>query len=133
AVHVPQPARHLRRILNLAQIIQSHALSFFYLSSPDMLLGMDADPATRNIFGVAEGHPTLARDGVKLRQFGQTVIEILGNKRIHPAWVVPGGVSSPLTTEKRDQILAMIPDTLTIAQRTLAWFKTVLDRYEEEI
>ena len=31
----------LRRLVNYGQLIQSHALSFFHLSSPDLLLGMD--------------------------------------------------------------------------------------------
>src|SRR5512146_1966263 len=57
AVLIPENAARLRRILNLAQIVQSHALSFFYLSSADFLLGMDGDPARRNIFGVMESHP----------------------------------------------------------------------------
>ena len=97
AVRIPPTADKLRRIFNLAQIVQSHALSFFYLSSPDLLLGMDAIPRARNIFGVIEKKPELARDGIRLRQFGQQIIERLGGKRIHPAWVVPGGVSEPLT------------------------------------
>ena len=58
---------------------------------------MDADPATRNVFGVMEASPAIARDGVRLRQFGQQVIERLAGKRIHPAWVVPGGVNEPLS------------------------------------
>ena len=58
SVEVPPTAAKLRRALNLAQTIQSHALSFFYLASPDLLLGMDADPAERNIFGVAKAHPS---------------------------------------------------------------------------
>src|SRR5438270_2913061 len=65
AVRIPENAARLRRILNLAQIVQSHALSFFYLASPDLLLGMDSDPAKRNIFGIIESHPELARDGVR--------------------------------------------------------------------
>lgn len=133
AVTIPPTAVKLRRIMNMAQIVQSHALSFFYLSSPDLLLGMDADPAQRNIFGVAQAHPSLAKDGVRMRQIGQQIIEILGGKRIHPGWVVPGGVSEPLTAEKRDQIMAMLPDGLAIAQRTLEWFKGALDKYKEEI
>jgi NAD-reducing hydrogenase large subunit len=133
AVTIPPTAVKLRRIMNMAQIAQSHALSFFYLSSPDLLLGMDADPAQRNIFGVLQAYPALAKDGVRMRQIGQQIIEILGNKRIHPAWVVPGGVSEALTEEKRDRILAMIPDGLAIAQRTLQWFKEALGNYEEEI
>ncbi|MBI1278119.1 MAG: Ni/Fe hydrogenase subunit alpha [Anaerolineaceae bacterium] len=133
AVRIPPTAANLRRILNLAQIAQSHALSFFYLSSPDLLLGMDADPKQRNLFGVAQAKPQLAKDGVRLRQIGQSIIELLGDKRIHPAWVVPGGVSEPLTPEKRDQILAMMPDGITIIHRTLDWFKTVLEGYKPEI
>jgi NAD-reducing hydrogenase large subunit len=133
AVRIPPNAARLRRVLNLAQIIQSHALSFFYLASPDLLLGMDADPAERNVFGVLEKHPDLARDGVRLRQFGQQTIERLAGKRIHPAWVVPGGVSDALRAETRDQILAGIPEALAIAQRTLDWFKSEMERFREEI
>ena len=133
AVRIPENAARLRRILNLAQMVQSHALSFFYLSSPDLLLGMDSDPATRNVFGVMEANPALARDGVRLRQFGQQAIERLAGKRIHPAWVVPGGVNEPLSAERRDAILAGLPEALAIAQRTLDWFKTEIERFREEI
>jgi NAD-reducing hydrogenase large subunit len=84
-------------MLNLAQIIQSHALSFFYLSSPDLLLGMDANPSDRNVFGVMRQDPELGRAGVHLRKFGQQIIEILCGRRVHPGWVVPGGVNEPLT------------------------------------
>lgn len=133
AVHIPETAQNLRRILNLAQIAQSHALSFFYLSSPDLLLGMDADPAQRNLFGVAQAQPQLARDGIRLRQLGQQIIELLGGKRIHPAWVVPGGVNEPLTSEKREQMLAMAQDGFEIAVRTLEWYRSVIANYAEEI
>jgi len=133
AVRIPENAVRLRRVLNLAQIVQSHALSFFYLSSPDLLLGMDSDPATRNLFGVIEKRPEIARDGVRLRQFGQQAIQTLAGKRIHPAWVVPGGVNEPLTAEKRDRILTALPDALAIAQRTLDWFKPEIERFREEI
>jgi NAD-reducing hydrogenase large subunit len=133
AVRIPETAIKLRQVMNLAQIIQSHALSFFHLSSPDLLLGWDSPPERRNLFGVLESHPTLARDGIRLRQFGQQVIEMLGGKRVHPDWVVPGGVSDPLKTETRDRILTMIPEALTLAERTLEWFKRGIERHREEI
>jgi NAD-reducing hydrogenase large subunit len=116
AVRIPPTAEKLRRIFGLAQVLQSHALSFFHLSSPDLVLGLDADPATSNIFGVAERNPEIARNGIRLRQFGQQIIERLGGKRIHPAWVVPGGVSEPLTQQNRDAILADIPEALKIVE-----------------
>ncbi len=133
AVQIPETAEKLRRILNLAQIVQSHALSFFHLSVPDFLLGMDSDPAKRNLFGVAERDRELARDGIRLRKFGQEIIELLGGKRIHPAWVVPGGVSEPLTIERRDKILATVPEAKDILARALLWFKRQLPEFSEEI
>src|SRR5690242_1922245 len=65
AVRIPPAARKLRELVHFAQIVQSHALSFFYLSSPDLLLGMDANPASRNVLGVIADHPELARDGIE--------------------------------------------------------------------
>jgi len=133
AVRIPPTADKLRRIFGLAQVVQSHALSLFYLSSPDLLLGMDADPASSNLFGVAQKNPALALDGIRLRQFGQQIIERLGGKRIHPAWVVPGGVSEPLTLLNRDAILGALPEALQIAERTLEWFKGISEKFREEI
>jgi NAD-reducing hydrogenase large subunit len=123
AVRIPETAEKLRRIFNLAQLVQSHALSFFHLSSPDFLLGMDADPAVRNLVGVIQTNPQMARDGIRLRQIGQQMIEWLAGKRIHPSWIVPGGVAQPLSAEKREQMLASIPEALDITQRAIAWFK----------
>ncbi len=133
AVRIPETAEKLRRVMNLAQIVQSHALSFFHLSIPDFLLGMDSDPAKRNLFGVAERDRDLARDGIRMRKFGQEIIELLGGKRIHPAWVVPGGVSEPLTVERRDKILFTIQEAKDILSRALLWFKRQLSEFSEEI
>jgi NAD-reducing hydrogenase large subunit len=132
AVRIPETAVKLRKLMNLAQMVQSHALSFFHLSSPDLLLGMDSDPSQRNIFGLMQKYPELARDGIRLRKFGQSIIEWLGGKRVHPTWVVPGGVSAPLTPEVRDRISAGLLEAFTISQRTLEWFKNNLSRYQEE-
>jgi NAD-reducing hydrogenase large subunit len=131
-VAVPPVAVLLRRVMNLAQIVQSHSLSFFYLTSPDLLLGFDHDPATRNIVGVAAQAPDLARDGIALRKFGQEIIEKLGGRRIHPAWVVPGGVSAALQPEQRESILAAIPDARARAERALAWYKQNLATWAQE-
>jgi NAD-reducing hydrogenase large subunit len=132
-VSVPPVAVLLRRVMNLAQVVQSHALNFFHLSSPDLLLGFDSPPANRNILGVADSAPELARDGIALRRFGQQIIERLGGRRIHPAWIVPGGVSAPLEASQRDAILAEVPDARARAVRTLRWFKENLASWAEEV
>jgi NAD-reducing hydrogenase large subunit len=133
SVQIPHTAAQLRRMLNLAQMVQSHALSFFYLSSPDLLLGMESDPNSRHIFGVVAAKPELGRAGVALRRFGQHIIELLGNKRIHPGWVVPGGVTEPLAPAKRDEILAMIPEAYANIGLALAAYKQIADSFKPEI
>lgn len=127
AVKIPPAADKLRRMMNLAQITQSHALSFFHLSSPDFLLGWDSDPATRNVFGLIAANPDLARAGIRLRQFGQTVIEKLGARKIHAAWTVPGGVRSPLSEEGRQWIVDRLPEAFETANLALGLFKGMLD------
>ena len=133
SVRIPHTAAQLRRILNLAQMVQSHALSFFYLASPDLLLGMESDPAARNVFGVVAAKPELGRAGVALRRFGQHIIELLANKRIHPGWVVPGGVTEPLAAAKRDEILAMLPEAYANIGLALAAYKQIASTFKPEI
>lgn len=132
AVEPTPTGADLRRVINLGQIVQSNALSFFHLSSPDLLFGFDADPAVRNIIGVARKNPQLAKDGIELRKWGQQIIEWLGGKRIHPEGIVPGGVSYVLTEEVRDRILAGVPAAIAATERAIAWYKSDMIRWEEE-
>jgi NAD-reducing hydrogenase large subunit len=133
AVAPPETGIKLRELIHCAQFVQSHALSFFHLSAPDLLLGFDYDPARRNIFGLIEENPEMARAGVALRKFGQEIIEGLAQERVHPSWIVPGGVNAPLAPEVRERTLAGLPAARALAERTLQFFKTVLDRFAEEI
>lgn len=132
AVTVPPTADKLRRMMNLGQIIQSHALSFFHLSAPDFVFGMDGDPAKRNIFGIMAVDPQLARNGIRLRQFGQEVIERLGGRKIHAAWTVPGGVREPLSEEQHAAIRAEIAEVQALALDSIGRFKGIMERYHEE-
>jgi NAD-reducing hydrogenase large subunit len=133
AVNIPPAADKLRRLMNLGQIIQSHALSFFHLSAPDFLLGWDTPQPQRNVFGLIAANTDLARAGIRLRQFGQEIIEILGGKKIHPAWAVPGGVRNPLTEEGRGRIRAWLPEAYATAKTALDLFKKTLESHKKEI
>src|SRR5208337_1914614 len=132
AVTIPPAANKLRRLMNLGQIVQSHALSFFHLSGPDLILGMDSDPVCRNIFGLIAAEPEFARRGIRLRQYGQEIIELLGGKKIHPAWSVPGGVRASLPEGGREHIRSRLDEAMATAQLALGRFKTLLDRFHEE-
>ena len=132
SVAVPPAADKLRRVMNLGQIVQSHALSFFHLSAPDFLLGWDTPVEKRNVFGIVAANPELARAGIRLRQFGQEIIEILGGSKVHPAWAVPGGVRSPLTVEGRDRIRAWLPEAFATTKVAMDLFKSTLKSHGKE-
>src|ERR1035437_807202 len=133
AVRIPAAAGKLRELIHCAQFVQSHALSFFHLSAPDLLLGMDSDPAKRNIVGLLEEHPDALRDGIALRKFGQQVIERLGKERIHPSCVVPGGVNAEFDPHARETTIDELPAAMAIVKRTLALWKKTLDGFPNEI
>ena len=133
AVNIPPAADKLRRLMNLGQMVQSHALSFFHLSAPDFLLGWDTPQAKRNVFGLIAANADLARAGIRLRQFGQEIIEVLGGKKIHPAWAVPGGVRSALTEEGRARIRAWLPEAYATTRIAFDLFKKTLDSHKKEI
>ena len=95
-------AEKLRRLLHYGQIVQSHALHFFHLASPDLLFGFESEVGKRNIVGVAAAHPDLARRGVLTRKFGQEVIRHVAGKRIHGTGAIPGGMNKALSHSERD-------------------------------
>ena len=98
-------AEKIRRLMHYGQVLQSHALHFFHLSSPDLLFGFDSDAARRNIVGVAAEYPDVARQGVLLRRYGQEVIRLTAGKRIHGTGSIPGGVNRSLSCAERDELL----------------------------
>jgi NAD-reducing hydrogenase large subunit len=102
---LPPTAEKMRRLMHYGQMLQSHALHFFHLSSPDFLLGMDADPAVRNVIGLAAVHKDLAVQAVLLRKFGQELIQATAGKKIHGTGAVPGGINKNLSPEERDRFL----------------------------
>lgn len=103
--HLTRTAEKMRRLMHYGQMLQSHALHFFHLSSPDLLFGFDSDVAHRNIVGVIADHPEVAKQGVLLRKFGQEVIRHTAGKKVHGTGAIPGGINKSLSKEERDLLL----------------------------
>lgn len=132
-VDPPPTAVALRTLANLGQFTQSHALSFFHLSAPDLLLGMDADPASRNVFGLIASDPDLARRGIRLRSYGQSIIEAIAGRKVHAPGIVPGGIEHPMTAETRDTIAAGVAEAKETAVGALELYLSIADRFQREI
>jgi len=116
---VPPSAQALRRLMHHGQILQSHALHFFHLASPDLLFGFDSERERRSIMAVAEAHPDIARQGVLLRKFGQEVIRLTAGKRVHGTGSVPGGVNRQLAPAERSELAAQLPQVLDWCERAV--------------
>jgi NAD-reducing hydrogenase large subunit len=116
ATPVTASANAVRRLMHYGQILQSHALHFFHLSSPDLLFGFDSEVTKRNIVGVAQAHPDIAKKGILLRKFGQEIIRITSGKRVHGTGAVPGGINKLVTKEERDSLMCEVPQMLLWAQ-----------------
>jgi len=101
---VTPTAEKMRRLMHYGQVLQSNAVNFFHLASPDLLLGFDAPISTRNIIGVIEAFPEVGKWAISIRKFGQLVIAATGGRRIHPRLCIPGGVNQNLTIEHRDAL-----------------------------
>jgi NAD-reducing hydrogenase large subunit len=122
-------AEKMRRLMHYGQMFQSHALHFFHLASPDLLFGADADPAIRNVIGVALQHRDLAVQGVLMRKFGQEIILATAGKKIHGTGAIPGGINKNLSLEERDSFLRG-PDPLNI-DKMISWAQAAVDFFKD--
>ena len=129
--HLTPTAEKLRRLMHYGQILQSHALHFFHLSSPDLLFGFGSDVAKRNIVGVATEYPEVARQGVLLRKYGQEVIRHTAGKRVHGTGAVPGGVNKNLNKAERDALLADIYQIIAWCRDAVAMARRLFEQDPE--
>lgn len=113
-------AEKLRRLMHYGQIVQSHAVHFFHLASPDLLLGFDSDHTRRNIVGVALDFPEIAKQGVLIRKYGQEVIRHVSGKRVHGTGAIPGGMNKALSRAERDEMARDIDQIIAWTQGAVA-------------
>jgi NAD-reducing hydrogenase large subunit len=120
AAPITPSAMKIRRLMHYGQVMQSHALHFFHLSSPDLLFGFDSEVNRRNIVGVAAAHPDIAKKGVLLRKFGQEVIRATAGKRVHGTGSVPGGMNKHVNAADRALLQSDV-------QQMIAWSRDAVD------
>ncbi len=132
-VEIPEPAKKLRELMHIGNMIHSHALHFYFLAAPDFVLGPDADPAIRNIVGVIDKAPEVAKQAIALRKYGQKIVEAVGGKAIHPVTGIPGGQAKRLTEEERDEILKDADQMIEYAKNGVELIKQLNDQYMDKI
>lgn len=122
-------ADKIRRLMHYGQTLQSHALHFFHLCSPDLLFGFDDEVRHRNIVGVIEDSPEIAKQGVMLRKYGQEVIRVTAGKRIHGTGAIPGGVNKSLSRKDIECLKKDIDQVITWAQEAVVMVKRIFHEH----
>jgi F420-non-reducing hydrogenase large subunit len=128
---VPRPAELLRRILNLGALVSSHAVHFFALAGPDLLMGLEADPAERNILGMVKRHPGMSKSALRLRTIGQSIVELVGGRGTHPVASVPGGMAAPLNPEDAKKLRDLVDEGLALGQKLYTAAEAILASRQE--
>jgi coenzyme F420-reducing hydrogenase alpha subunit len=116
-VEIPRPAALLRELLHLGGFSQDHALHFFFLAGPDFLTGDGS--GSRDLLGVIEAQPELARMAIGLRRAGQRVVQVVGGRTSHPVAAIPGGMSKALSATDRDELAALVDTMLPGAMQSI--------------
>ena len=122
----PPAAKLLRELLYMGHFIHSHSLSLFALQGPDLILGLDADPAIRNIVGVVKAVPEIARKALRLRTLGQKINEMIGGRGIHPVTSIVGGITFVLDSANKEVLKKWIDESLVLVQELAGVAKDLL-------
>jgi NAD-reducing hydrogenase large subunit len=129
----------MRRLGHYAQMLQSHVTAYFYLVVPEMLFGIDAAPEQRNFIGLIEANPELMKRVVRLRKWGQEVIEAVFGRRMHGISSVPGGVNKSLAAADVDRFLrgedglSSVDEVIQDAQLGLQMFYDFHEKHRVEV
>ncbi|MGV8120025.1 MAG: Ni/Fe hydrogenase subunit alpha [Candidatus Xenobiia bacterium LiM19] len=130
-VEPPPAGKLLRELMYMGHIIHSHALHFFVLGGPDLILGIDSPAETRNILGVLQANPDAAKKALRLRSIGQMITEIIGGRGVHPVTCVAGGITFKMSDERRQQLKSLCSEALEIGKAVLPLCKQIVESHTD--
>jgi F420-non-reducing hydrogenase large subunit len=101
---------------------------------PDFVMGPDSDYSVRNVIGIAQANPEIAKKVIRNRHLGAQMLNIISGKSIHPVTAVPGGFSKPLTEAEREKLVPMANEVLEFAKFAIAFAKeNIFPKYLDAI
>jgi len=106
--------------------VHSHGVHFFALAAPDLVLGINAPPAQRNIVGLVQAAPEVATKALRLRSIGQKIVELIGGRGTHPVAAIPGGMASPLDADARDALKKLVDEAVPLGVELFKFAKGAL-------
>jgi F420-non-reducing hydrogenase large subunit len=129
----PRSAVLLRELLNCGSVIHSHAIHFFALAGPDLIVPRGAPASERNVLSLLRAEPELVHKALRLRSLGQRIAELVGGRGTHPVTCVAGGMAAGLDAEGREQARRLAAEAVTLAQFALKAGSAVFERQPEAL
>ena len=126
-VDPPPTAKKLREMFYSIFYATDHTTHFYALGGPDFVMGPDAPKEERNILGIIKKvGMDIAGKVLKMRRDGHNLIEMIGGRRVHPNWAVPGGVSHGINEDQRKEIEARGREAVEFAQFSIGLFNDIV-------
>ncbi|MCD6310020.1 MAG: Ni/Fe hydrogenase subunit alpha [Candidatus Eremiobacteraeota bacterium] len=133
-VEPPPTAVKLREIFYNAHFVHSHVAHFYALAAPDFVCGPSAPPAERNIIGVINKVGLeIGGEVIKNRSYAQRIQQLLGGKRTHSVFALPGGVSKSINEEERKEIEEMAKSIVEFCKLSFKIFNDVVLENKEYV
>lgn len=113
-IEVPDEIEILRKILYLAEWVESHVLHILMLHAPDFL-------GYSSVLDMARDHPEVVRRGLRVKGWGNHVIKVVGGRSVHPVSCRVGGFYRVI---RRDELRAVLKDFWEVkrcARSLLEW------------
>lgn len=107
-IEVSETVRNLRQAAVFGEWIASHALSYFFLTQPDVL------GTKEGVFGLIQHYPQIAETAFSIQKAGSRIVELLGKRSVHPIAMCAGGLSAPPSSEDLNKIIEI---TRLVAQQ----------------
>ncbi|WP_417616968.1 Ni/Fe hydrogenase subunit alpha [Oceanisphaera sp.] len=111
---LPTPLVQLRKLMNLGEWVQSHALHIHFLAAPDFL-GFD------HALAMAQQHPEVLRRGMQLQEAGNALMTLLGGRSVHPVGLQVGGFGRLPDMARWDQARQLVEKALPAAEQLVRW------------
>ena len=98
----------LRQLMEISQVMHSHALHLYFLSMPDFY-GVSDD------LSFIKKHPTEASAAIKSREFALKILEVVGGRAIHPIACEIGGFKVLPSKKQLQELLSLYEGAMEAA------------------
>ena len=115
---VSEETKKLREIMELGQIIHSHALHLFFLSLADFL-DMDND------LKLVEKYPKETKIAMRIREYGMEIVKVIGGRVIHPLTNEVGGFKKVPSVDELKKIVFSSKEILEDAKALGKFFRKI--------